>query len=70
MVYPGKQQKCLDEEDKIAPQDLLWVNEECKCCALPDKGQQPENCQETEGTLRKPQMQSAVAAEDKGVGLR
>lgn len=75
LVYPrvwgwelGNSRTAWMKEDKIVPQDLLWVNGECKSCALPDKRQQPKHYQETEGTLRKPWMQSAVAAGDTGMG--
>lgn len=57
------------KEDKIALQDLLWVNE-CKSCVLPDERQQPENYQETEGTLRKPWMQSACGCRRHRGGVR
>lgn len=76
LVYPwvlgwelGNSRTAWVKEDKTALQDLLWVNEGCKSCALLDKRQQPENYQETEGTLRKPWLQSAVAAGDIGLEL-
>lgn len=60
LVYPwvlgcevGNSRSVWMKEDKKALWDLLQVKEECKPCSLPDKRQQLQNYQRTEGTLRK-----------------